>query len=100
VGDWLYGIPHGFDVLTTVKDAESMGEFGDRTEPVGASAGYGTFAPPRAQAGIFEFRGAQAQKLPLDRWGPFALEFLAFVANVHAPQAPAPPTERTPLLTN
>jgi Domain of unknown function (DUF4157) len=85
VGDWLYGIPHGFDFLTTVKDADSMGEFGPKTEDVGPqrTTASGTSNLARTEAGIFEFRGAQVNKLPLNRWQPFALEFLQYISDVH-----------------
>jgi hypothetical protein len=78
VGDWLYGIPHGFDFLTG-NDMESMGEFGSRTEKVGpgATTGAGT------EAGIFEIRGTQEHPIPLERWSGFAAESLAFITAVH-----------------
>jgi hypothetical protein len=34
--------------------------------------------------GIFEFRGAQTNKIPLGRWYEFATEFLKFIASVHS----------------
>jgi hypothetical protein len=86
VGDWLLGILQGHDHLTKVKDAESMGEFATRTEPVGPARGEGAFG--RLDAGIFEIRYVQGQILPLDRWAPFALECLSFITNVHASAMP------------
>ena len=80
VEDWLYGIPHGFDVMTLVPGAESMGEFGSRTEKIGPAAAE---EGPRKDAGIFEFRGAQETKIPLEEWSGFATEFLAFIISVH-----------------
>jgi hypothetical protein len=84
IGDWIYGITHGFDMLSTVKDTESMGELGGRTEKIGPRRGYGTFTADRMEAGIFEFRGAQREKLPLLRWKEFALEFQAYITRVHS----------------
>lgn len=84
VGSWLYEIPRGADVLRTVKDADSLGEFGSKTEAIGSSrTRYGTNERVRAEAGIFEFRGAQNERLPLNRWKPFALEFQQFISDVH-----------------
>ncbi|MEN3360394.1 MAG: hypothetical protein V7637_4376 [Mycobacteriales bacterium] len=79
VGDWLYAIPHGFDSLTGIKDALSLGEFGPRTEKVGPHQP----RKPRVDAGIFEFRGAQETKLPLSEWKPFALKFQRFISEAH-----------------
>jgi hypothetical protein len=82
IGTWLPGIVHGVDLIPlTIRGAESMGEFGDRTEKVGTGPElFATDAP----AGIFEFRGAQAQKIPLERWGPFAREFHRYVTLLHS----------------
>jgi hypothetical protein len=81
IGEWLEGIVAGTDALTEVEDAESLGEFGTRTEAVGGTSG-GLFSQAE-QAGIFELRGAQANKIPLDRWKPFALEFHRFITAVN-----------------
>ncbi len=82
VNDWLGGIPRGKDLMTGVRDAESMGEFGSKTEKIGPAAPGGD-EKTRKDAGIFEFRGAQATKIPLARWSGFATEFLAFITSVH-----------------
>lgn len=82
VKDWLGGIPSGKDLMTKVPDAESMGEFGSKTEKIGPAAPGGD-EKTRKDAGIFEFRGAQATKIPLARWSQFATEFLAFITSVH-----------------
>jgi hypothetical protein len=65
VSDWLMGILSGSDKLTTIKDAESMGEFGRRTEEVGEK---------HVEGGIFEYRGAQKTEIDLRDWPRFALE--------------------------
>lgn len=82
IEDWLTGILDEVDLLTEIGDAESMGEFKNRTESVGGTTG-SLFDTPRP-VGIFEFRGAQAQKIPLARWKPFATEFHKFITTVHA----------------
>ncbi len=81
IGEWLPAILEGVDrIPTRIPGAESMGEFGSRTEPVGASAP----EPSGRRAGIFEFRGAQTTKIPLERWAPFAFEFHRYVRQLHA----------------
>jgi hypothetical protein len=80
IGEWLPGILEGRDLIpTSIAGAESMGEFGSRTEPVGGGD-TGLFA---RDVGIFEFRGAQTNKIPLSRWGPFAREFHNYVRELH-----------------
>jgi hypothetical protein len=74
--DWLLDIPKGIDQLRSIKDAESMGQFGDKTEEVGTKNN-------KVKAGIFEFRGAQASKLPLEKWSEFAIKFFNFIMTVH-----------------
>jgi hypothetical protein len=76
IAQWLKGILEGTDHLREMKDAESMGEFGSRTEEVGP-------AGARTPVGIFEFRGAQSRKIPLERWGDFAREFHRYITQVH-----------------
>lgn len=82
IRDWLLGMLQGQDRLTQIEDAESMGEFGAKTEKVGGTS-KSMFAAPEVDAGIFEFRGAQTQKIALPRWKPFALEFLKYISAVH-----------------
>jgi hypothetical protein len=68
--------PKSEDRLKALPDAESMGGLGNKTEEVGSG-------PFKSQAGIFEFRGAQSVKIPLDRWRPFAIEFQKYISSVH-----------------
>lgn len=83
---WLKEMLKGIDRLSLIKDAESMGEMKGKTEKVGKfdqSEEPTLFSEPPVDAGIFEFRRAQTQKLPLLRWKPFAIEFLKFITRVH-----------------
>ncbi|WP_297337943.1 DUF4157 domain-containing protein [Algoriphagus sp.] len=85
--EWILGIIEGSDALTKMKDSESMGEFGDKTEGVGA----GSFSGEgMIEAGIFEFRGAQAQKIPLSQWKKFAVDFLKYIITLHDQSLPIP----------
>lgn len=80
IRQWLLGMLAGQDRITTdIPDAESMGEFGAKTEKVGGNSIFSQ----EVDAGIFEFRGAQSNKIPLLRWKPFALEFLKYISMVH-----------------
>lgn len=74
VGKWLEEILNGVDLLKTIKDAESLGEFGDKTEKVG---------PEREAAGIFEWRGDQANKIPLKKWPDYALSFFEKITQLN-----------------
>lgn len=74
VGDWLEGILAGADLLKTVKDAESLGEFGDKTVKVG---------PKGKRAGIFEWRGDQSKPIPLSQWTEYALSFFQRIAKLN-----------------
>jgi hypothetical protein len=76
VRQWLDGPLADQDLLSTIKDAESLGEFGERTEKVGAEG-------EERDAGIFEFRGAQTNKIPVTEWPTFALRFFQHVLNLH-----------------
>lgn len=60
------GVVSDEDLLRTIEDAESLGEYGDKTEEVG---------PERKAAGIFEWRGDQKSKIPLKQWPEYALSF-------------------------
>ena len=82
IGDWLGGMVYNVDLLPLIKDPDSMGQFGPRAETVGGTTG-ALFDKP-VDAGIFEFRGAQTNKIPLTRWGPFAREFHRYITRVHA----------------
>lgn len=75
VGQWLSGILAGEDRLTQVRDAESLGEFGNRTEKIGPNQ--------EIEAGIFEFRGDQAVKIPLDKWSDYAINFFRKILSLH-----------------
>lgn len=79
---WLSGIVQGVDLLKEIPDAESMGEM-EKTEEVGTKT-KGKLFDTSIQAGIFEFRGAQSLKIPLERWKPFALAFLKYISAVHS----------------
>ena len=72
---WLFFITQGYDLLSAEfdKDFESMGEFGAKTEAVG---------PQSKQAGIFELRGAQTIKIPLQAWGAFAGKVFRYLINL------------------
>lgn len=85
--EWILGIPEGSDPLTKMKDSESMGEFGNKTEGVGPGSysGHGM-----TEAGIFEFRGAQTRKIPLSQWKQFAVDFLKYVIVLHDQSLPIP----------
>jgi len=86
VKEWLLGMLDGVDLLPTIADAESMGGMDQKTEKVGASDQAAAAFPqlyPRIDVGIFEFRGAQAHKIPLNRWRPFAQEFQQYITAVH-----------------
>lgn len=74
VGTWLEEILNGADLLKTVKDAESLGEFGDKTEKVG---------PKGKRAGIFEWRGDQSKPIPLSQWTEYALSFFQRIAQLN-----------------
>lgn len=67
-------------IPTRIKDAESLGEMGEKTESVGEE---GRLFGGKRDVGIFEFRGAQTTKIPLKRWKPFALEFQRYISTVH-----------------
>jgi hypothetical protein len=82
IDKWLKDILGGTDRLKAIPNAESMGEFNQRTEKVGGKSD-AMFDMP-VDAGIFEFRGAQSQKIPLARWGPFAREFHRYITHVHS----------------
>lgn len=74
VGRWLEQILEGVDLLPTIKDAESLGEFGGKTEKVG---------PNGIEAGIFEWRGDQTNKLEVDLWPSYALSFFDKLLKLH-----------------
>ncbi|GAA2669124.1 MULTISPECIES: hypothetical protein [Actinosynnema] len=76
IREWLTGLLGGVDRLRTLKDAESMGEFGAKKERIGAG-------PTAADVGIFEFRGAQNNKIPVEQWRDFALGFHRYIAALH-----------------
>lgn len=80
ISEWLTGMLLEIDRLRThVNDAESMGEFKGKTEKVGGNS---IFSSP-IDVGIFEFREAQKNKMPLLRWKPFSIEFLKYISYVH-----------------
>lgn len=70
VGRWLRQLLEGVDLLPTIEDAESLGEFGRKTEKVGPQ-------DKQTDGGIFEWRGDQKKKIPLDQWKGYALGKLA-----------------------
>ncbi|GLQ90975.1 hypothetical protein GCM10007898_45510 [Dyella flagellata] len=76
VRKWLDGLLSDTDLLSSIPDAESLGEFGERTEEVGPDGN-------KREAGIFEFRGAQATKIPVTQWPEFALQFFKKVLILH-----------------
>lgn len=87
VQQWLESLLEGIDRLTTLKDAESMGEFGKKTENVGEKKD--------APAGIFEWRGDQTKKIPAEAWKTYALDFMKKILCLHGhaafqPVAPGP----------
>lgn len=84
---WIIGILYGVDRLTEMEDSESMGEFNNKTEGVGAGSLSGQ---GMTEAGIFEFRGAQAQKIPLSQWKKFAVDFLKYIITLHDQSLPIP----------
>lgn len=76
VREWLNDILlENSDRLTTLKDAESMGEFGNKTEGVGPAAD--------KPAGIFEWRGDQTTKIPATQWKAYALGFMEKIGVLH-----------------
>lgn len=76
VREWLNDILlKDSDRLTTLEDAESMGEFGKRTESVGPAAD--------KPAGIFEWRGHQTGKIPATQWKAYALSFMEKIGVLH-----------------
>lgn len=78
---WLLELLEGNDLIPTkIEDAESLGEFGEKVESVGEDGSL--FGSPR-DVGIFEFRGAQTNKIHYKRWKPFALEFQKYISTVH-----------------
>lgn len=75
VSGWLLGIPAGTDRLPDVEGAGSMSRFGAKTEKVG----------PRGaiDAGIFEYRGAQGTKIPLEDWPKFAEQQFKLILRIN-----------------
>lgn len=74
VESWLKSVWNGSDALTQLRDAESLGQFGTRTEAVG---------PDQVQGGIFEFRGMQNRKEPCARWATVTVPFFQRVLDLH-----------------
>jgi len=74
VESWLRSIWNGSDALAQIKDAESMGQFGKRTEAVG---------PDGVQGGIFEFRGMQNRKEPCADWAKVTVPFFQRILELH-----------------
>ncbi|BDD06922.1 hypothetical protein [Aureibacter tunicatorum] len=68
--EWIMDIPKGRDRMSEFPGNLSMGYLGKKTELVGNGI----------EGGIFEFRGAQANKLPLKRWHSFALESFSYIS--------------------
>ncbi|HZS43657.1 MAG TPA: hypothetical protein VFC63_01030 [Blastocatellia bacterium] len=79
VENWLNSILDNNDLLPKVKDAESMGEFGQKVEKIGPIGN-------QEDAGIFEYRGDQASKIKLTEWPKFALNFFEKVMKAHGHQ--------------
>ncbi|BDD09345.1 hypothetical protein FUAX_17770 [Fulvitalea axinellae] len=69
--EWIRDIPFGKDRLVGLPGDTSMGYLGKKTEKVGRHSDL--------DAGIFEFRGAQGNKLPLRRWPSFAMESFRYI---------------------
>ncbi len=69
VGRWLRQLLEGVDLLPTIEDAESLGEFGRKTERVGPE-------DKQRDGGIFEWRGDQKNKIQLSKWKDYALDKL------------------------
>ncbi|NHZ81289.1 DUF4157 domain-containing protein [Massilia sp. CCM 8695] len=86
VRQWLAGILQQVDSVAGLADAESMGEFGARTEDAGPAQD--------VPSGIFEWRGDQRRKIPPAQWMQYALDFmdriLAMHGHGHAPEPPGP----------
>ncbi len=78
VRQWLVDILAGNDRITGINDAESMGEFGQRTEAVGQGGD--------ETAGIFEWRGDQTTKIPPGEWRDYALAFMTRILALHGHQ--------------
>lgn len=74
VENWLKSIWNGGDALAQLEDAESMGQFGQRTEAVG---------PDQVQGGIFEFRGMQNRKEPCANWANVTVPFFQRILDLH-----------------
>lgn len=70
VGEWLEGIYDKVDLLAQVKDAESLGSFGKKTEIVAGKA-----------TPIFEHRLFQSTKINQSEWVSFAKERFEKVAS-------------------
>lgn len=64
-----------------------MGEFGTKTEKVG---------PDRVAGGIFEYRGAQGKKIPLDEWTDFAVSYFLHVMRVNGHDVRRPLAKAAP----
>lgn len=75
VGQWLSGLLKGTDLLPTIEDAESLGEFGDRTEQVGPEQ--------KTEGGIFEWRGDQKKKIPVTQWPKYAISSFESILKLH-----------------
>ena len=81
IEEWLLKLLKGTDLIPTdIEDAESLGEMGEKVEAVGEE---GRLFSEKRDVGIFEFRGAQTNKIPFKRWKPFALEFQQYISTVH-----------------
>ena len=75
VREWLNSLLNDIDLLPGIQDAESLGEFGNRTEKVGPDKSI--------DAGIFEYRGAQTSKIPVEEWPSFAKNFFIHILQIH-----------------
>ena len=73
--DWLLGIVSGSDKLREIKTPDSLGEFGTKTEKVGPGG--------KTDAGIFEYRGAQTNKINLEEWPTFAVNQFMLILRIH-----------------
>jgi hypothetical protein len=76
IKDWLTGIAHGDDRLSTAYKPTNMGHVKDKVEDVGPDNA-------RRPAGIFEFRASQMGKLPRERWTAFALEAHDYITRLN-----------------
>ncbi len=74
VDTWLKSIWNGSDALSQIQDAESIGQFGTRTEAVG---------PDGVQGGIFEYRGMQNRKEPCANWLNVTEPFFQRILDLH-----------------